>query len=309
MEIIKFSDKLDHIIHSDISLEKLTTGFVFVEGPVWLENSNSVLFTDFSPHQIFKWNGKEGVSIYREDSGRSVGMAIDLEGNILCCETSKRRVSRMEKDGSVTTVASHYEEKRLNSPNDVIVKSDGTLYFTDPYSVAMGDTRDLLINGVFKVSPVNGEVTLLEEFNRPNGLAFSPDEKLLYISDTNLQNVQVFDVTEDGNIANGRLFVQLDTSAGKGNADGMKVDSQGNIYVTGPGGIWVIAPDGEKLGILKFPEVAANLCWGGRDARTLYVTATSSLYRVQLRIPGVPAGTSLQKGENPDPAGGLSEAD
>lgn len=295
MDVIKFSDEISKIIPDNCAANKLVSGFIFSEGPVWDMDSESIIFTDFTPHKIFKWNKIDGLSIFREQSGRAVGLTMDADGRILCCETQGRRISRIEKNGEVVSLASHYDGKRLNSPNDVIVKSDGTVYFTDPYSTAMGDTKELTGNGVYKVAPETGEVTLLGNFNRPNGLAFSPDEKLLYIDDTNLQNVQVFEVTEAGTLKNGRLFAQLDTGAGKGAADGMKVDSQGNVYVTGPGGIWIYAANGEKLGLLRLPEVAANLCWGGQDWRTLFITATTSVYSVYLNIPGIPTGKLLKK--------------
>ncbi|SFK95608.1 gluconolactonase [Paenibacillus sp. 1_12] len=295
MELVVFSDKIFEIIDKDYVVEQLVSGLVFTEGPIWDKTTQSVLFTDFTPNRIYKWNRAEGCSVYREESGRAVGLTMDRAGRVVSCETSKRRVSRIEENGEATTLASHYEGKRLNSPNDVIVKSDGMVYFTDPYSTAMGDTKELSGNGIYKVSPETGEITLLGMFNRPNGLAFSPDEKLFYMDDTNLQHVEVFDVTEDGLITNGRVFATLDTDEGRGAADGMKVDSLGNVYVTGPGGVWVIAPDGEKLGIFKFPEVAANLCWGGDDWKTLYVTATSSLYSLQLNIPGIPIGKGLDE--------------
>ncbi len=286
MDLVRFSEKIDDIVPRDAEPRRLASGFVWSEGPVWDDATESVIFTDFTPEKIYRWSEHGGLSVFREQSGRAVGLAMDAEGGIVSCESRARRIARIRRDGSVVTLASHYEGKRLNSPNDVIVKSDGSVYFTDPYSTALGDTREVGQDGVYRVAGDGGRVTLLASLNRPNGLAFSPDERLLYVDDTNLQRVEVFEVEENGTLGGGRVLARLDPRMGKGGADGMKVDQRGNLYVTGPGGIWVIAPEGSILGLLRMPETAANLCWGGRDRTTLFITATTSLYGLRMGIPG-----------------------
>ncbi len=296
MEIVRYSAALDDLIPADREPRKLASGFVWSEGPVWEASTESVIFTDFTPNRIFRWNERGGLRLLSETSGRAVGLALDHEGRIVSCETRNRRIARYERDGSVSSLASHYLGKRLNSPNDVIVTSDGAIYFTDPYSTAMGDTRELGHNGVYRLAPgdgpagAGGELTLVAAMDRPNGLAFSPDESLLYIDDTNRQLVEAFGVGRDGSLERGRILAKLETSAGKGGADGMKVDARGNLYVTGPGGIWVLTPAGEALGLLRMPETPANLCWGGPGLKTLFITATTSLYSLEMNAAGAPAG-------------------
>jgi len=266
----------------------LATGFVWSEGPVWEAESESVIFTDFTPEKLFRWNERDGLKLYADESGRAVGIALDRQGRIVSCQSRLRRIARIERDGATTALASHYMGKRLNSPNDVIVKSDGSIYFTDPYSTALGDTKELDQNGVYRVGADGSGLALLAAMNRPNGLAFSPDERLLYVDDTNLQRIDVFEVRPDGTLGPGRVLTELDTSAGSGGADGMKLDERGNLYVTGPGGVWVVAPSGTVLGLMRFPEIAANLCWGGPDMKTLFVTATTSLYSLEMKVAGAP---------------------
>jgi gluconolactonase len=297
MEMVRFSAALDALIKPDSQARKLAAGYEWSEGPVWEASTSSVIFTDFGPNRIYRWNEPQGVTLLTEASARAVGLALDHEGRIISCESRNRRIARYERDGGIVSLASHYQGRRLHSPNDVIVKSDGAIYFTDPYSTAMGDTRELDHNGVYRIAPGapgapggGGELTLVTAMDRPNGLAFSPDESLLYVDDTNRQLVEVFDVRADGSLGPGRILTRLDTSMGKGGADGMKVDVHGNLYVTGPGGLWVIAPDGAPAGLLRFPEIPANLCWGGPDLATLYVTATSSLYSLQMLACGSVSG-------------------
>ncbi|HEY5585212.1 MAG TPA: SMP-30/gluconolactonase/LRE family protein [Ruminiclostridium sp.] len=285
-KIIKFSDKLEELISQNAQLEKLTTGYVWSEGPIWDESTKSLYYTDFSQNEIYRWTEKDGVKVHRKNSASACGLAFDKENRILCAESITRSVTRIEKDGSITTVASHYNGKRLNSPNDIIVKSDGTIYFTDPHSKDTGNIKELDVNGVYKLSKA-GNLTLLAQLNRPNGLAFSPDEKKLYVDDTNLQLIQVYDIKYDGTLENSRLFAKIDTSFGHGAADGLKLDCLGNVYVTGPGGISIFSPEGELLGLLKTPEIAANLCFGSDDMQTLYITAQSSVYRIHTEVKGL----------------------
>ncbi|NHN29845.1 SMP-30/gluconolactonase/LRE family protein [Paenibacillus agricola] len=291
MTIIQYSERLNEIVEAGEGLQKLASGFVFSEGPVWCSRKNQLYFTDFPKHRIYTWSYAFGLQLYTEQSNRAVGLTLDAEGRLLACESVTRRISRTEEDGTIVGLATHFQGNRLNNTNDVIVKRDGTVYFSDPYSTMLGDTQELPFNGVFRCDPVTGTVDLLvDDFKRPNGLAFSPDESLLYIDDTSKQHIRAFDVVSDGTLKNGRLFAEMDTAAGPGAADGMKVDQLGNVYVTGPGGVWIFAPSGERLGRIEFPEVAANLCFGSPPdspiGTTLFITASSALYSIKLKVCG-----------------------
>jgi len=282
------------IVPPESKIERLATGFLFTEGPVWNANRGHLLFSDIPGNRISRWNSGAGISEFRSPSGKSNGLTLDLNGRLIACEHANRRVSRTEHDGTVVTIASHYKGKKLNSPNDVVVKSDGSVYFTDPpygLNPMFGtlEEQELPFYGVYRLSPDGEELSLLIDDSVPNGLAFSPDESLLYVADTERNHLRVFDVTTEGRAINGRIFAEL---PGEPLApDGLKVDVKGNVYVTGRGGIWVMNPEGTLLGIIPFPELPANLGWGDEDWKTLYVTARSSLYRVRLNIPGIPVGS------------------
>ncbi|HIE30330.1 TPA: SMP-30/gluconolactonase/LRE family protein [Candidatus Poribacteria bacterium] len=286
------SSEFRRIVPEDAQVEQLGTGFNFTEGPLWVAAWGFLLFSDMPADRIRKWTPTEGVTNFRVPCGKSNGLTLDKQGRLIACEHANRRVSRTEYDGAVVAIASHYEGKKLNSPNDVIVKSDGSIYFSDPpygLTAEFGEPgeRELDFCGVYRLSPDGETLTLLaDDFATPNGLAFSPDESLLYIDDTERMHIRVFDVKEDGTIANGRIFAE--ESGEEGAPDGLKVDSEGNVYVTGPGGIWLFNPAGEHLGTIELPEGAANFAWGDSDWKTLYITATTSLYRIRLNIKGIP---------------------
>lgn len=279
------------IVPGEIRVERLATGFQFTEGPAWNAKDGYLLFSDIPGNRISKWTPKDGISEFRFPSGKSNGLTLDRMGRLIACEHANRRVSRTQDDGTVVTIASHYKGKKLNSPNDVVVKSDGSVYFTDPpYGLnptfGTWEPQELPFYGVYRLSPNSDNLSLLIDDSVPNGLAFSPDESLLYVADTERNHIRVFDVNRDGHTTNGRIFAQI---SGEPLApDGMKVDTEGNVYVTGRGGIWVLNPEAKRLGIIPVPELPANLCWGDDDWKTLYITARSSLYRVRLNIPGVP---------------------
>ncbi len=286
------SPKLLDLIDADAELEQLGTGCEFTEGPIWHAEGKFLLFSDIPANQMKKWTAEEGITNFRVPSGKSNGLTYDKQGRLVTCEHANRRVSRTEADGTVVTIASHYDGKRLNSPNDVIVKSDGSIYFSDPPYGLTADygiegEQDLDFQGVYRLSADGQTLTLLvDDFDRPNGLCFSPDESILYIDDTERMHVRAFDVQSDGTIANGRIFAEEE---GEGSApDGMKIDVHGNVYLTGPGGIWIFDPSGEHLGILQTPERAANLGWGGDDWSTLFITASTSLYSIQCKVSGIP---------------------
>ena len=265
--------------------EQIATGFQFTEGPVW-HSDGYLLFSDIPANRIVKWTPDGKTETFREPSGNSNGLTYDRAGRLIACEHGNRRVSRTEPDGTITVLAERYNEKRLNSPNDVVVKSDGSIYFTDPpYGVSEAE-REIDFQGIYRIAPDGTLTLLINDFDRPNGLAFSPDEKTLYIDDTARRHVRAFDVLEDGTLANGRILVDMAIEA-RGSPDGMKVDTAGNLYVTGAGGTWVVSPSGEHLGTIVTAELPANCAFGDSDNKTLYITARTSVYRVRLKIEGM----------------------
>jgi gluconolactonase len=272
------------LIDKDARLEKVADGFQFTEGPVW-NPAGFLLFSDIPANQIVKFVPGAAPTAFRTPSGNSNGLTYDRAGRLLACEHSNRRVTRQEADGSLTVLASSYDGKKLNSPNDIVVRSDGTIYFTDPPYGIREEQKELPFQGVYKISP-EGKLTLLaQDFDRPNGIALSPDEKTLYVDDSARLHIRAFDVAPDGSISHGRILAEL-KSARQGVPDGMKVDRKGNLYVTGPGGVWVFDKRGKHLGTILMAELPANCGWGDADYRTLYLTARTGLYRIRLKIPG-----------------------
>jgi gluconolactonase len=288
VEVRRFSTGLDRIVPDSAPLERLATGFHHAEGPVWESTTGTLYFNDVPAGILYRWQPGEGLSPFRDPSGNANGLTLDHKGRLLVCESGNRRVTRYRSDGSTTVLAAYFRGRRLNSPNDIVVKSDGIVYFTDPSFGPDGPlVQELPFQGVYRLDPATCALRLVvDDFALPNGLALSPDERILYIDDTARRHVRAFDVLPDGTLAGGRIFAKLDPRLGEGRPDGMKVDTEGNLYVAGPGGIWVISPAGERLGVLLMPEVTANLAWGGEDGRTLFITATTSLYSVRLKIPG-----------------------
>lgn len=277
------------LVPEGATAEQVATGFDFTEGPVWC--GDHLLFSDIPRNRIVRWRmlgeGPE-LTTFRSPSGNSNGLTLDRSGRLIACEHSTRRLTRTEIDGSITVLAERYEGRRLNSPNDAVVRSDGTIYFTDPpYGLAnLTAWKELPFNGVYRLAPDSELVLLMDDFERPNGLAFSPDEAVLYVDDTARGHIRAFDVDSDSALSNGRVLIEMRSSEA-GAPDGMKVDQRGNIYCTGPGGIWVIEPGGKCLGRIFLPELPANLAWGDSDWRTLYITARTSVYRLRLSVPGI----------------------
>jgi gluconolactonase len=263
--------------------ERLAGGFQFTEGPLWMPQG-MLVFSDIPGDTIYSL--KDGrAEVFRRPSGNSNGLALDGEGRLIACEHGTRRVSRTEKDGTVMPLATHYEGKRLNSPNDVVVKSDGAVYFTDPPYGVRPENRELSIQGVYRVAP-DGRLTLLvDDFVKPNGLAFTPDEKVLYIADTEKDWVRAFDVREDGTVANGRVFYRVEPP-GQLRPDGMKVDVAGNLYIAGSDGVAIVGPDGRLIQTVRLPERPSNLAFGGPDGRALFVTARQFVYRIPMKNAG-----------------------
>lgn len=283
------NQKFQAIADENAKVETVASDFEFIEGPVW-HPDGFLLFSDIPANTIYKWTPNEKPTVFRRPSGKANGNTLDREGRLISAEHENRRVSRTEKDGKVVTLASQYEEKQLNSPNDLAVKSDGSVYFTDPPYGIQSEQEELGFYGVYRIAP-DGKVTLLvKDFVRPNGIAFSPDEKKLYVNDSEQGHIRVFGVKPDGTLENGKIFAEMKDPSKNGVPDGMKVDEQGNVYSTGPGGVWVFSPAGELLGILEVPEAATNVAWGDKDYKTLYITASKSFYRIPLKIPGIKPG-------------------
>ena len=269
------------------SVEKISTGYTFTEGPVWAADG-TLLFSDIDENKIWKLGADP--EVFRTPSGNSNGLTLDHSGRLIACEHSNRRVTRTEKDGTITVLADSYQGKKLNSPNDVVVKSDGSIYFTDPPYGIKPEDRELDFCGVYRLT-ADGKLELLnKDFDRPNGLCFSPDEKKLYIADSSTrQHIRVFDVLDDGTLRGGEVFAV--TNADKGAPDGIKVDVKGNLYAAGPGGVWVFDASGKHIDTIKTPETPANIAWGGADGKTLYITARTSIYKVDLKVGGTPPGS------------------
>jgi len=281
--------ELASIVPKDSKLERLETGFQFTEGPLWNGSEGFLLFSDIPANRICKWSPDKGVEVFRDPSGNSNGLTYDKQGGLLICEHGNRRLSRIDKDGTYTVLADTFQGKPLNSPNDIVVKSDGTVYFTDPTYGIEPHEQELPFQGVYRLDPEGRKLILLvDDFIRPNGLAFSPDETVLYIGDSSIdkRHVRAFDVDPDGTLSNSRVFAEI-LSELPGNPDGMKVDIDSSLYVSAAGGIWVFSEDGEHLGTIKTPEIPANCAWGGEDWRTLFITARTSIYRLKTNVPGV----------------------
>ena len=285
-------------------IEVLATGFAWAEGPVWVKDGGYLLFSDIPRNSVMKWTPQDGATLFLKPSGftgvvdyghepGSNGLTIDSQGRLISCEHGDRRVSRLETSGGKRTLADNYQGKRLNSPNDVIVKSNGDIYFTDPpYGLPKNwedPRRELDFCGVYRLA-ADGKLTLLtRELTRPNGLAFSPDEKTLYVANSDPQRAiwMAYPVKDDGTLGPGRVFADVTAMVGqhKGLPDGMKVDREGNLFAGGPGGIHVYAPDGKLLGRIDTGEATANCNWGD-DGSTLYITADMYLCRLKTTTKG-----------------------
>lgn len=284
------SDKVYELIPRSSRVERIATGFRFTEGPVWERKSSSLLFSDILGNTLYRWTSGS-VAVERCPSRMSNGLALDRLGNVIACEHAGRQVSIGKPGEKGNTLVNNYDGKKLNSPNDVVMKSDGSIYFTDPTFGLTADfgvlaEQELKFQGLYRVSPDGQLTVLMDDFVQPNGLAFSPDESKLYVDDSERQHIRVFDVQKDGTLSNNQVFATLDINQGAGVADGMKVDLLGNVFVTGPGGINIFDPSGTLLGVLALPEIPANLTWGGEDGKTLFITAQTSVYRIHTAVSG-----------------------
>lgn len=303
--IVRNDPAFDKLIPPGTKVEKLHGGFQFIEGPVWVRSGSYLLFSDLQMNAIMKWTQDGNVSAFRKPVFQgsypdgvqigSNGLTLDKQGRLLAAEHGNRRVSRTEKDGTVTVMADRYEGKRLNSPNDLVCKSNGDIYFTDPPGLYRtypdgpdAPKRELDFAGVYRISAPGNVQLVTRDVPYPNGLAFSPDEKELYIASTRPDKFWlVYDVEPDGSLSHGRKFFDATHMPGDGVPDGMKVDRAGNIYATGPAGIMIFSPSAKLLGTIQLPEIPANLNWGDANGKTLYVTARTSLYRIHTNAIGV----------------------
>lgn len=302
MPIEQLSPQLDTIVSTSEPILELADGFGGAqgpaEGPLWWAEGGYLLFSDIHNNRRMKYTPGEGVTLFHEPTNRANGLTRDLQGRIIACEHDSRRVTRQEPDGSITVVANSFQGRQLNRPNDVVVKSDGSIYFTDPWTSPLpAEQWDLTFSGVYRVTPDLGTLTLLvDDFILPNGLAFSPDESVLYINDSRRGHIRAFEVQPNGTLAKAsdRVFVDL-TGAEPGVPDGMKVDVEGNVYCGGSGGLWIMDPNGTKLGrIVHGAPATTNLGFGGADWKTLYFTSRNHLGSVNVKIPGIPVPTPTQ---------------
>jgi len=309
-QIVRNAPALDDIVPPGAKIEKLAGGFLFTEGPIWVPRTEDIdgylLFSHPNNDLIYRWTQDGQLSIFMTKSGYrgmdigeygqpgSNGLTLDKEGRLTINQHGNRRVVRLEKNGQITVLADRFEGRRLNSPNDLVYKSDGALYFTDPpfgLPKFFDDPRkELAYSGVFRVSPDGKNIQLLtKELNGPNGLIFSPDERYFYVDnwDEKKKIIMRYEVRADGTLSNGEVFFDMTSAQGEDALDGMKIDQKGNLYVSGPGGLWIISPDGRHLGTIIAPEHPHNFAWGDDDGKTLYLCARTGLYRIRLKIAGI----------------------
>jgi gluconolactonase len=317
-DLQKLDPALDKLVAADAKLERVATGFnKWTEGPVWTHDG-SLLFAEIPANNIIRWKPGEAASVFMHPSGYmgiaayagpepgSNGMTLDADGRVAVAGHARRNVWRLESvdaKAQITVLADSYQGKKLNSPNDLVYKSDGSLYFTDPpYGLPTQADNDplkeLSVNGVYRIPgarqhkagspPENDKLQLvIKDLARPNGIAFSPDEKYLYIAESGLKVWLRYKVQADGSVTDGEQFLDAKPDSTPGGPDGMRVDKKGNIYGSGPGGVWIISPEGKHLGTIKVPEIVANVAWGDKDAKTLYIVASTGVYKVRTKVAGV----------------------
>lgn len=278
------SDAVSTILETETA-ERLATGFVFTEGPLW-HPDGFYYFVDIRRSHLHRLTPGKEPELLRANTGEGNGTTFDLQGRLVICEGGNRRVTRWSSGDQSEILVDRYEGKRLNRPNDVVCKSDGSIYFTDPGLRVPLAERELPSAGVYRVGP-DGTTTLVADCEYPNGLAFSPDERILYVANTRwAQYIHVLELDARGQMVRRRIFADMSSDEADGVPDGMKVDVEGRVYCTGPGGTWVFAPDGTRLGVIRTPEVPANLAFGGPDLRTLFFTARTSVYTLRAKVPG-----------------------
>lgn len=312
VKIVRLDPAFDKLVPADAKVEKLVDGHQWTEGPVWNRKEGYLLFSDIPNNAIIKWQEGKGESVFLKPAGYTGkepftgrepgtnGLTYDSEGRLVACEHGDRRVSRLEADGKTkTTLADKYNGKRLNSPNDLVYRSDGALFFTDPpFGLPkFGDDprKELKFSGVYSI--YKGKLQLINtDFAGPNGIALSPDEKYLYVGnwDEKKKVVMRYEITADAKLSNGRLFFDMTNAPGEDAIDGVKVDQRGNVYVSGPGGLWVISAEGKHLGTIIAPKHVHNMAWGDDDGKTLYLCARSGLYRMRLNVAGAQPAMAMR---------------
>ena len=276
---------LSKLVSPDAKVEKLAGGMKFIEGPVWMP-AGYLIFSDIPANEMKKWTQEKGVTAFRNPSHNANGNTVDMQGRLVTCETGSRRVTVSDRDGTAWPLVDKYQGKQFNSPNDVVVKSDGTVWFTDPdYNVPKGEERELDHKSIYRVDPTTKVITIVagDDFDMPNGLCFSPDEKKLYIADSGKpHHIRVFDVQDNGTLKGGEVFCVID----KGVPDGFRCDELGNIWSSAGDGVQIFSPDGKLIGKIPVPQTPANLCFGGVDGKTLFITARTSLYSIKVNVSG-----------------------
>lgn len=286
--------RLTSIVGTHVEFERIATGCLFTEGPLWHPRGEYLLWSDMPGDHLRRWSKADGVTTFRQPCNKSNGLTWDRQGRLLACEHASSQVTRTEPDGRITPLATHYDGKQLNSPNDIVCAQDGGIYFSDPpygraefYGVKR--EQELAFQGVYRAgADARKPMLLVDDFDRPNGLCFSLDGRRLFVNDTARQHIRVFDVRDNGGLAGGRVWAET-KGEGKGAPDGMKLDSAGNVYCCGPGGIHVFSPEAVDLGVIQVPEHTANFAWGDRDLRTLFITASTSVYTIRTVVPGLSA--------------------
>jgi gluconolactonase len=285
--------RLTQLVAAEAELETVASGFEFLEGPIWHPAGQFLIFSDIVGNGMYRWSKVDGVGVFRKPSQMANGNTYDRQWRILTCEHATSRVVRAEPDGRLVVLASHYDGQELNSPNDIVVKRDGTVYFTDPNfgrrpRVGVPRSQQLPFQAVYRFDPVAGTLApVATDFGNPNGLCFSLDEKRLFVNDSPRHHIRVFDVQPDGTLTNGRVWAET-VGEGVGVPDGMKFDSAGYLYCCARGGIHIFDPDGHCLGVVHMPEQAANFNWGDSDLQSLFICASTTLYRLRVKIPGQP---------------------
>ncbi len=291
MDVLTFDSRFKQIVDVNGELERVASGFEFIEGPIWHPGDKHLIFSDIVGNTMYRWSSKDGITVFRRPSNMANGNAYDQQGRIVTCEHATSRVTRTELDGNVLVLASHYAGKELNSPNDIVVKSDGSIYFSDPNfgrrpRVGIPREQQQPFQAVFHLDPVSQSLTpLTSDFGNPNGLCFSLDEKKLFVNDSPRGHIRVFEIRSNNRVTGGAVWAEV-KGDGPGVPDGMKFDSAGNLFCAGPGGVYIFDAQANCLGKLVMPEQAANFNWGDDDMCSLYIAASTTLYRVRLKVPG-----------------------